>query len=361
MSLLRLLLLTLLLAAPSPTFAQPPPAATSTSPVDRAEAERLFKVGREEFQAGKNEQALATFRKALDSYPSNGIRYHIALSEERLGRLVAARRHFLELAGDLPEGDERKSISAEKAVLLERRFATLTIKATAPLPVQTVVTVSGVEGEPTRTDSVKAESLPRSWVLDPGSHMVMWRGPSGGKEFQVTLREGGRTEVEIQFRARGDTPPLPSIVRSSPAAIPSPGGAATASNTSVSVASPSKLRVAAYASLGVTGAGVVVGGIFLGLTYASAAEFQRNPSVERADETDRNSLISELSIAVAVVSAVSAGVLLLVEHLQQLSSRQSHKPSSAAGAPGRRTSTVPIDSRPSESPCGGGAAACFTF
>lgn len=55
-----------------------------------------------------------------------------------------------------------------------------------------------------------------------------------------------------------------------------------------------------------------VGGIYGGMALSSKAEFDKNPTVEKADEADRNAILADLWFATAVPAAIVGTVLLLV-------------------------------------------------
>ena len=54
---------------------------------------------------------------------------------------------------------------------------------------------------------------------------------------------------------------------------------------------PPRSNVPAYVTLGLAGAGVVVGAVFGGLALQSKSNFNKNPTTDNADTTDRNALI----------------------------------------------------------------------
>ena len=69
----------------------------------------------------------------------------------------------------------------------------------------------------------------------------------------------------------------------------------------------------AYVTLGIAGAGAVVGTIF-GLKALSAkSDFDDTPTRELADDTERNALIADMAFGVAITLGVTGIVLLTTD------------------------------------------------
>ena len=105
--------------------------------------------------------------------------------------------------------------------------------------------------------------------------------------------------------------------------------------------------------------GSIVGGIFGGMALSSKGEFDKTPTVAKADETDRNALIADMSFAVALTFGVTGAVLLL-------SDSSPAAPAKTGAGPHKTTkkaaTTLPRGFiAPYATPQGGGAAARFTF
>lgn len=112
--------------------------------------------------------------------------------------------------------------------------------------------------------------------------------------------------------------------------------------------------VPAYVTLGLAGAGAVVGTIFGVMALSAKSDFDAEPTVDNADAVDRNALIADMSYAVAITFGVTGAVLLL----------------SGDDAPPAQSALVQTKPRPAKKkafiapyvgPTGGGAAARFTF
>jgi hypothetical protein len=116
-------------------------------------------------------------------------------------------------------------------------------------------------------------------------------------------------------------------------------------------------NVPAYVTLGLAGAGVVVGTTFGILALQSKSNFNAKGGMttSNADATDRNALISDMSFAVALTFGVTGVVLLL--------SNDSAEPAKTAttGSASAKKSTFHGFVTPYAGPNGGGAAGVFTF
>jgi hypothetical protein len=116
--------------------------------------------------------------------------------------------------------------------------------------------------------------------------------------------------------------------------------------------------VPAYVTLGLAGAGAVVGTVFGVMALGSKSKFNETPTVENADATDRNALISDMSFAVALTFGVTGAVLLL-------SNDAPAEPKAAHHAGPQKVAKKSSMPRgfiaPYVGPTGGGAAAFLTF
>jgi hypothetical protein len=120
--------------------------------------------------------------------------------------------------------------------------------------------------------------------------------------------------------------------------------------------------VPAYVTLGLAGAGVIVGTAFGVLALQSKSTFNKpldangnGPTTGNADTTDRNALISDMSFAVALTFGVTGLVLLL--------SNDSSSEPAKTGALHPRTKKSPVRGfvTPYAGPNGGGALGVLRF
>jgi hypothetical protein len=118
-------------------------------------------------------------------------------------------------------------------------------------------------------------------------------------------------------------------------------------------------NVPAYVTLGLAGAGAIVGTIFGVSALGAKSDFNApgGATVENADKTDRNALIADMSFAVALTFGVTGAVLLLSNdaptETKAASNSAPRKPVKSAMPRGFVA--------PYAGPTGGGAAAFMTF
>ncbi|MEJ7728390.1 MAG: hypothetical protein WKG00_04165 [Polyangiaceae bacterium] len=141
--------------------ATPPQAAAPSTGVERARA--LTERGRDLLTAGDVITALATFREAAQLAESPGLRFNIALAEEKLGQLVAALLDYRLAKRQAARGDAPQvsaSVDARIAAL-EPRIAAFTIQRPA-----------GAERATVFVDGVAAAHGGSRIAVDPGPHRV---------------------------------------------------------------------------------------------------------------------------------------------------------------------------------------------
>jgi hypothetical protein len=170
---------------------------------------------------------------------------------------------------------------------------------------------------------------------------------------EVDVSFGETKDVKLTLNA---TPPPPM------AAAPPPATGAPAPPPAAPLAAPPppapRSPVPAFVTLGLAGAGAIVGTIF-GISALSAkSKFNDSPTTENADKTDRNALISDMSFAVALTFGVTGAVLLLTNDAPPPEAKAAHRslPQKTAAKSGPRGFVAPF-----VAPTGGGAAAFLRF
>jgi hypothetical protein len=109
--------------------------------------------------------------------------------------------------------------------------------------------------------------------------------------------------------------------------------------------------VPAYITLGIAGAGAVVGTIFGAKALSAKSDFDKSPTGSSADDTERNALIADMAFGVAITLGVTGIVLLTSDDSSSSSNAKLEK------LPKRAKLVV----APYASPKGGGAAAQYSF
>jgi hypothetical protein len=168
-----------------------------------AQLRQVFAEGRQLEDKGRWADALEKFKEVAAAKMTPQVRFHIALCEENLGKLVSAMRGF-DLAAS--EGTAAGSSAVEvppaakqHAEALRARIAKLHIDVVGKL-----ITSKITLDDTPLTDKELSTEVP----VDPGPHVVEVRDASGKSTFRkdLTLGEKGSDKVEVPVADREDAP-----------------------------------------------------------------------------------------------------------------------------------------------------------
>lgn len=182
------------------------PPALGQDAAELTKARAAFQQAIELEQAGNWAAAVQRFREVGQVRMTPQVRFHIALCEEKLGRLVAALGGYeLALAQADAVGAEFKAEVESNVTRLRERIPKLVIARGAGAEAASIE-LNGV--------SVGESSIGVEVPQDPGPHAVTAKAP-GYKPFEstVTLEEGQRQTVEIVMEplpVEETRPPPPS-------------------------------------------------------------------------------------------------------------------------------------------------------
>ena len=319
------------------------------------EAKKAFGEGKTRFDKNEFESAYACFKLADSYVPGAQPKYRLAAALDKMGKVqeaAAAYSEFLAYVGPTPD-DKFKDIVADA----KAREAAL--KST-PSKVKVAIAPEGLPNTKITVDGA-AQPGPEL-TLAPGKHTIVVS--ADGYEASTQNVEIGFAETrDVSVTLNKAPEPVATVA---PTATAAPTETAVASATAAPTTGPiapppgEKSNIPAYVTLGLAGAGAIVGGIFGGLALASKDEFDKNPTVEKADETDRNALIADMSFAVALTFGVTGAVLLLTDTGATTSTPA--KAGSGPQKPSAKKASLPRGFiAPYATPNGGGAAARFTF
>lgn len=214
---------------------------------DVATARKLFAEAEHDEETKQWAAAADKFRRIVSFKETAGVRFHLALAEERLGQLVAARADYqraFDLSRSLRDADGRdvnERSGSSLADLLKRT------------PVVTVVPAGDVSGATVLVDGkIDSAATERPFPHDPGE-LVVEATAAGRKPFRhvEALAEGARVTVRVSLPELGAEPPAP----------PGPTSSAGHGAAPAVVATPS--RAPAYAFAGLAVAGLTTGVVFL--------------------------------------------------------------------------------------------------
>lgn len=216
------------------TAVEPAARAADVPPEDMSAARSLAEEGLANFDKGQFQAALDKLKRADDLVHAPTTGFYTAKCLEKLGRLVEASERYLGVSRiqlDASASDAFKAAVADSA------------KAYQALKPQIPALAIGVRGAPDREvqATIDGKAVPAALMgvnrpADPGKHVVEGRWGERVVKREVTLQEGAREEVILDFSSA-----------SGPVA---PGGAQ---------------RTVGWAAVGAGAAGLVLGGVTFGV------------------------------------------------------------------------------------------------
>lgn len=235
-------------------------------------ARELAKQGLQAYDAGRYEEAAEKLAKAYQVVHVPTLAVNQARALVKLGKWVAASELYLEatrIARDKTwqstQTDAQKDAEREREELLPRiPRLTVVVKGTAPTEVE--VSIDGT--------SLPVALIGTEQLQDPGVHKVQGtRGPEVVTE-SITVREGDRANVTLQFKlvsaavvqSGSNVPPPVTPVATQPAqplqpAASTPAPEPPAAPPSNDSASSNSQRLLGWIGIGAGSAGVVIGGV----------------------------------------------------------------------------------------------------
>ncbi|HVY29273.1 MAG TPA: PEGA domain-containing protein [Polyangiaceae bacterium] len=297
-------------------------------------ARKAYSEGEKAYAAGDFTAALAGFTKANELVPAPQAAYWAAKSIDGQGKIEDAIAAYEKLLAD-PNisslGDEKTNDAKQRVTDLKAKLVGEVNLVTTPIG----ATVS-IDGTP------QAGETPMIVKLPPGPHKLSLMAPGyEPKDVDIDVKGGEKAEQKLELTAKAPPPPPPpEPVVEAPAPPPPPPPP------------PPRSKVPAYITLGIAGAGAVVGTIFGIKALGAKNDFDKQPTGTAADDTERNALIADMAFGVAITLGVTGVVLL--------TSDDSTAPAAAAKLeklPKRAKLVV----APYASPKGGGAGMQYSF
>jgi hypothetical protein len=276
----------------------------------KAAARHIFNQGRELEKAGDWQGAYEKFKQVGEVVMTPQVRFHIALCDENLGRLVAAINGF-ELATEEAKraGKDGKDVAENAPIRAEKlraRVPHLTIVVKGELRVSKVL----LDGKALAAALVNTE-LP----VDPGKHVITVERKGEAIETQsLELAEKERKTITLEVDDKNlppeepDKPPPPPQV--TPPKLERPG-----------TFEMTRERVPAVALVSVGVAAGIAAGVFYGLRESTIADVNNNagcrpdltgcdPAYQALAEDGKSyTVISGVLAGVAGAAALTGGVL----------------------------------------------------
>jgi len=265
--------------------------------------------------------------------PSPQAAYWAAKSIDGQGKIDDAIAAYEKLLAD-PDiaklGDEKTADAKQRISDLKAKLVGEVSVVTTPIGATLSIDGTAQPGE-----------TPMIVKLPPGPHKLSLLVPGyDPKDVDIDVKGGEKTEQKLELTAKPAPPPPPEPVVEAPAPPPPPPPP------------PPRSKVPAYITLGIAGAGAVVGTIFGIKALGAKNDFDKQPTGAAADDTERNALIADMAFGVAITLGVTGVVLL--------TSDDSTAPAAAAKLeklPKRAKLVV----APYATPKGGGAGMQYTF
>jgi tetratricopeptide (TPR) repeat protein len=281
-------------APPAPPSKPAPPGkgAPPPAPDPKEDAKKAWEEGQTKFEAGDYAGALEAYQRADQLYPGAAPKQKIALSLDKLGKAreaIAAYKAFI----DSNPGEK----FAEKIADANKRIGEL--QATLPAVVNLTITPADAKNVAVTVDGNAAQGT--RLEVSAGEHTVVVTADGMEPATQVVTVKGDETkELAVTLKP---------VVKAAPKPVPPPEEEEEGGGS----------NVPAYVTLGIAGAGVVLGVVFGVLALQSKNDFDDKVDVpgtdpteltDLADSAERSALIADMSFGVALTFGITGIVLL---------------------------------------------------
>jgi hypothetical protein len=293
----------------------------------KEEAKKFFGEASEKFKVNDYAGALPLFQQAEAAYAGAAPKHRIAVCFDKLGKAreaIAAYRTFIESSPGEKYADRVTEAGARIAELQAMLPAQVSLKVSPP----------DAKGLQVTLDSKPVQGT--AFEASPGPHtlVVTAEGMQPQTE-QLTLKGSEQREVAVTLS------PAPPVVPVTPPVQPEtpPADEGGGSN------------IPAYVTLGIAGAGVILGTVFGIQALGAKSDFDAEPTNDNADAAERDALIADMSFGVALTFGITGIVLLFTGGEEEAAPEAEEAPAAAA---------MP-KLQPYGGPRGGGMAATWTF
>jgi len=305
----------------------------------RRKARDAFNAGKKAADKADYAAAEVKFKEANELIPSPHAMHWVAVCLDKQGKVDEAIAQYAAVLDDpkVAELGEEK-VAETKARYKELRATKIATVNLTTVPAGAMVTVDG-EAQPGET--------PLTLELEPGAHkLAITASGHLPKEVELNVEAGQALDENVELQPEPAPAPEPVAAPPPPPPEPPPAEPVEAEPES------GKSMVPAYVTLGIAGAGAIVGTIFGVMALSKKSDFDDNPQADTADDVERNALIADMAFGVAITLGVTGIVLLTSDD-------------EGSENVGRRTQSLPrqatLQVAPYVSPTGGGAAARVTF
>jgi hypothetical protein len=293
-------------------------------------AKKTYGDAQKKFDAGDFAGALELYKQADDLVPGARPKYQIAKCQDKLNKVPEAVAGYQAFLNATPDPDKMKDLISDATARLD------TLKKTPGklhINVEPQAVLKTQKGVAITVDQKTPQNAPEAatFLIAPGHHVLEGVAEGFDKasvEFDLNYAEA--KDISLTFKESSAPPPVAIAPVPAPVAPPPPPP-------------PPRSPVPAYVTLGLAGAGVIVG-----------TTFNKTPTSDNADKVDRNALVSDMSFAVALTFGVTGAVLLL-------SSNDTAEKSASAKATKSNAFIKKAFIAPYGGPTGGGALGTVQF
>jgi hypothetical protein len=295
---------------------------------EREAARTAFEAGMAAHAAGDFVTAATEFKKAQDAIPSPFAEYWLANSLDKADPEQKSPKGTVEAYELFVTNPGAKHVGADKV-----DEAVARIKALRALLPATLMVVTSPAGAAVTINGEKQAGVTPLTVERPAGAYHVEATVEGYDPLAVDVTLEGGITLEQQMNLVKTPPPPPT--EATPAAEPK-----------------KRSMVPAYVTAGVAGASLIVGTVFGILALDAQSRFNENPSSDLADEQERNALICDMALGVAVTLGITSVVLF--------TSREDGT-TGRAKAPAVASTKRGLSLTPYASTTGGGARARLVF
>ncbi len=282
-----------------------PATAHAQSDAARAAARDLGAEGVEYFQAGNYQAASEKLGRAFEILRAPSLGLWSARALAKTGKLLEASERYLEVTRlDASKGDTAVQKQAQADAATEREALQARIPALT-------LDVKGASGEVSVTldgAAVLPALLGVRQPANPGKHAAEARQGARVVRGEVTLAEGQRQELTLDFAKGAVTPePAAPAATSDGSALDQPAPAPSEPSSPTTSSSGRKVPAGVWVGLAVTGVGLATGGITAGLAAGKKADLDcPNDLCRRSQSTDVDAHNQLLTIS--TIGFIAAGV-----------------------------------------------------
>jgi hypothetical protein len=285
-----------------------PDAAPTGEDAKKEEAKKLYGDANEKFKANDFAGALPLFQQADAAYPGAAPKQKVAVCLDKLGKTkeaIAAYRSFIESNPGDKYADRVAEAGARIAELQAMLPAQVSLKVTPPDAKGLQVTL---DGKPVQGMAFEAPA---------GKHTLVVTAEGFQPQTEpVDLKGSEQREVAVTLTPAKAAPPPPPAQPVPPETPPAEEGGGS--------------NIPAYVTLGIAGAGVVLGTVFGIMALGAKGDFNDDPTNDNADKAERDALIADMSFGVALTFGITGIVLLFTGGEEAAPAAEEAAPAAAA-------------------------------